>query len=47
MKEKVYAFIFAALIAFVGYVMVSTAAAHTARDNAAMLQWRYEHAVRP
>lgn len=47
MKEKVYAFIFAVLIAVVGYITVTTAAAHTARDNTALLQWRYEHAVRP
>ena len=48
MKEKLYAFIFAVLIAVIGYIMVSTAAAHTARDNAALLQHHYEyHAVHP
>ena len=48
MKEKVYTFVFAVLIAVIGYIMVSTAAVHTARDDAALLQHHYEyHAVRP
>lgn len=47
MKEKVCAVLFVVLIAVIGYIMVSTAAKHTALDNAAMIQWRYEHAVRP
>lgn len=47
MKERIYAFIFAVIIAAAFYMMVTTAAKHTAIDNAAMIQWRYEHAVRP
>lgn len=46
MRNRVYAIILAVLVAAVGYVMVSTAAAHTERDNNALLQWRYEHAVK-
>lgn len=47
MKERIYAFVFAVMVAAAFYIMVSTAAKHTAIDNAKMLQWRYEHAVRP
>ena len=46
MKEKVYAVLFAVLIAVVGYIMVSTAADHTSRDNAAMNQWFMDTAIR-
>lgn len=46
MKEKFHAIFFAVVIAVIGYIMVSTAANHTARDNATLIQWRYEHAVR-
>ena len=42
MKEKVYAFIFAALIAVVGYIMISAAADHTA----AMNQWFMDTAIK-
>ena len=46
MKKRLEALFFAVVMAVIGYIMVSTAAKHTAVDNAAMLQWRYEHAVR-
>ena len=47
MKEKLYAIFFAAAIAVMGYIMLSTAAAHTARDTAELYQWQREYAVRP
>ena len=47
MKERIYALIFAIIIAVGAYVMVSTAAKHTAIDNYKLIQWKYEHAVRP
>ena len=47
MKEKLYALFFAAIVTVAGYIVVSTAAKHTALDNAALLQWKYEYAVRP
>jgi hypothetical protein len=46
MKKFLEGIFFTAVIAVIGYIMVSTAAKHTALDNAAMLQWKYEHAVR-
>lgn len=46
MKEKIYAVLFAVLIAVVGYIMISTAADHTARDNATMNQWLMDTAIR-
>lgn len=47
MKERVCALIFAVMVAAVFYIMVATAEKHTAIDNAKLLQWQYEHAVRP
>lgn len=47
MKERICAFIFAVMVAAAFYIMVETAAKHTAIDDAKLLQWRYEHAVRP
>ena len=46
MKKRLEALFFAVVIVVIGYIMVSTAASRTARDNAALIQWRYEHAVR-
>ena len=46
MRKALEGIFFAAVIAVIGYVMVSTAANHTARDNAALIQWQYEHAVK-
>lgn len=46
MKEKLYAIFFAVVIAVIGYIMVSTAASHTAQDNAAMNQWLMDTAIR-
>ena len=46
MKKAFWAIFFALMVAIIGYTMVSTANKHTAKDNAAMIQWRYEHAVR-
>lgn len=46
MKKRLEAIFFAAVIAVIGYIMVSTAANRTAADTAALNQWRYEHAVR-
>lgn len=47
MKEKLHAIFFAAVIAVMGYILVSSAAAHTARDTAELYQWQREYAVRP
>ena len=47
MKNKLWALFFAAMLAVIGYVMVSSAAKHTELDNRALYQWRLENAVRP
>jgi len=47
MKNKLWALFFAVMIAVIGYIMASSAAAHTARYEAELYQWRLENAVRP
>ena len=39
-SEKLWAVIFAVAIVVIGYIMVSSAAEHTQRDNDAMYQYR-------
>ena len=46
MKEKVWALILAALIAVMGYIMVSAADKHMARDEAALYHWAMSWADR-
>lgn len=45
MKEKLFALLLAVIAAVVGYVAVSTAAKHTAIDNAALYKWHVEHSA--
>lgn len=48
MKEKLFAILLAVIIGVIGYVAVSTAAKHTARDNAALYKWHVEYrAIHP
>lgn len=48
MKEKLFALLLAILVGVVGYVAVSTAAKHTALDNAALYKWHVQHtAIHP
>lgn len=47
MDKKRYTVLFILFVAIVGYIMVSTAAKHYAIDEHKLIQWRYEHAVRP
>jgi hypothetical protein len=44
MKEKLYALFFAAMVAIIGYIMVSTAAKHTAADEANLRQYMMDTA---
>ena len=45
MKEKLWAIFFAACIAVGGYIMVSSAAKHTAIDEHNLRQWRMDTAL--
>lgn len=45
MKEKLWAIFFAVMIAVGGYIMMSSAAKHTAIDDANLRQWRMDTAI--
>lgn len=48
MKEKLCAIFLAVIVGIVGYIAVSTAAKHTAMDNAALYKWHVQHtAIHP
>ena len=46
MKKKLWAFFFAVMVAVIGYLMVSSAAKHTAQYEAELYQWRLNWADR-
>ena len=46
MKEKLGAMLLAVCITVIGYILVSSAAAHTERDHTALQQWKMEWSSR-
>lgn len=47
MDKPKHIVIFILLVVFISYMLVSTAEKHISIDNAKLIQWKYEHAVRP
>lgn len=45
MKERLWAVVLAVLVAFVAYIVVSTAARNCAIDEAKLQRWRMETAL--